>query len=117
VIKPWLGDSVGWYEGDELVVETRNANPIQRGMLSAQGKLTERFSRWNKDQVTYAFEVDDPTLYSRKWKGEMALNATQRWFEYACHEGNYAMVGILTGARKLEREGRSVVPNFAEEGG
>ncbi|HEV7690333.1 MAG TPA: hypothetical protein VGO52_05905 [Hyphomonadaceae bacterium] len=117
VIKPWLGDSVGWYEGDELVVETRNANPIQRGMLSAQGKLTERFSRWNKDQVTYAFEVDDPALYSRKWKGEMALNATQRWFEYACHEGNYAMVGILAGARKLEREGRSVVPNFAEEGG
>jgi len=117
MIKPWLGDSVGWYEGDALVVETKNPNPIQRGYITDKGVLTERFSRWNNDQVTYEFRVEDTTLYSRPWKGEMALNRTERWFEYACHEGNYAMAGILGGARKLEREGKSVIPNFAEEGG
>jgi hypothetical protein len=116
MIQPWLGDSVGWYEGDALVVETRNANPIQRGFITGEGVVTERFSRWNVDQVTYEFTVDDPSLYSRRWKGEMALNRTERWFEYACHEGNYSLSGILAGARKLEREGKVVAPNADEEG-
>jgi hypothetical protein len=116
VIKPWLGDSVGWYDGDALVVETRSPNPIQRGFISDKGVVTERFSRWNADQVTYEFTVDDPALYSSKWKGEMALNRTERWFEYACHEGNYSLSGILAGARKLEREGKTVAPNADEEG-
>ncbi len=116
VIKPWLGDSVGWYEGNALVVETKNANPVQRGFISGQGVVTERFSRWNADQVTYEFKVEDASLYSQPWKGEMALNRTEPWFEYACHEGNYAMAGILAGARKQEREGKTVIPNADEEG-
>jgi hypothetical protein len=116
VIKPWLGDAVGWYEGDALVVETRNANPAQRGFVSGQGVLIERFTRWNDDQVTYEFSVDDPSLYSRVWKGEMSLNRTAPWFEYACHEGNYALGGILAGARRQEREGKTVAPNTDDEG-
>ncbi len=102
----WGGDSVGWYEGDTLVVETRNPHPSQRAMISDKGKLIERFSRWNERQILYAFEVDDPTLYSATWKGEMALNASDPIYEYACHEGNYAMAGILGGARELESQGK-----------
>jgi hypothetical protein len=102
----WGGDSVGWYEGDTLVVQTSNPHPSQRAMISASGKLTERFSRWNDKQILYSFEVDDPTLYSQVWKGEMALNASEPLYEYACHEGNYAMAGILAGARELESQGK-----------
>jgi len=115
VIKPWLGDSVGWYEDGALIVETRNANPIQRGLISGAGKVTERFSRWSEDQVTYEFTVEDETLYAQPWRGEMALNATQPWYEYACHEGNHSLLGILAGARQLEREGKTVAPNADEE--
>jgi hypothetical protein len=117
VIKPWLGDSIGWYEGDTLVVETRNVNPIQRGYLSPKGKLTERFTRWSDTQITYEFTVEDETLYTQPWKGEMALNLSREpIYEYACHEGNYAMEGILAGARKQEAEGKVVAANADEEG-
>jgi hypothetical protein len=117
VMKKWLGDSIGWYEGDTLVVETRNVNPQQRGYISKDGKLTERFTRWNDNQIVYEFTVEDPTQYSQPWKGEMAFNASQTpSYEYACHEGNYAMEGILAGARKQEREGKVVKANAAEEG-
>jgi hypothetical protein len=105
-VPKWGGDSAGWYEGDTLVVETRNPHPSQRAMISSSGKLTERFSRWNDKQVLYEFEVDDPSMYSQAWKGEMALNASKPMYEYACHEGNHAMPGILGGARQLESEGK-----------
>jgi hypothetical protein len=101
----WGGDSVGYYDGDTLVVETTNTHPRQRGLVTSTGKVTERFSRWNEKQVLYAFEVDDPALYSQTWKGEQALNASSPLYEYACHEGNYAMPGILAGARELESKG------------
>jgi len=101
----WAGDSVGWYEGDALVVQTVNPHPLQRGMITDTGKVTERFSRWSQDQVLYEFTVEDPTLYSQAWKGEMVLNKGEPLYEYACHEGNYAMPGILGGARKIEAEG------------
>ena len=117
VIKPWLGDSIGWYEGDTLVVETRNVHPMQRGYLSPKGKLTERFTRWSDTQITYEFTVEDETLYTQPWKGEMALNLSKEpLYEYACHEGNYSMPGILAGARKQEREGKIVAANADEEG-
>jgi hypothetical protein len=102
----WGGDSVGWYEGDVLVVQTTNPHPSQRAMITKDGKLIERFSRWNDKQILYSFEVDDPALYSQVWKGEMALNASEPLYEYACHEGNYAMAGILAGARELESKGK-----------
>lgn len=107
VIPKWAGDSVGWYEGDTLVVETRNVHPLQPSLISASGKVTERFSRWSDDQVLYEFIVEDPSLYTQAWRGEMALNTSQPMYEFACHEGNHAMPGILGGARKLESEGKT----------
>lgn len=116
VIKQWLGDSVGWYEGDALVVETRNVHPQQRGFISKDGVLTERFSRWDDKQIVYEFTVDDPSQYAQAWKGEMAFNlSAEPSYEYACHEGNYAMEGILAGARAQERGGATVAANADEE--
>jgi hypothetical protein len=105
VIPKWAGDSVGWYEGDTLVVETRNVHPQQPSLISKTGKVTERFTRWNDGQVLYAFTVEDPSLYTQAWKGEMALNTSKQLYEFACHEGNHAMLGILGGARELEAQG------------
>lgn len=106
-LKPWLGDSVGWWEGDTLVVETINLHPQQApsnaAPLSDQGKVIERFTRWSDDQIVYEFEVTDPVYYTETWRGEMAFNATDtQLYEYACHEGNYGLVGILAGARREE---------------
>ncbi len=106
-IPKWGGDSVGWYEGDTLVVETINSHPKQRSYITAKGKVTERYTRWSDNQIFYEFRVEDPTLYKEPWGGEMSLNVShQPLYEYACHEGNYALPGILAGARKLEAEGR-----------
>jgi hypothetical protein len=106
-LAPWMGDSIGWWDGDTLVVETVN---MQRGggsvQLSDSGKITERFTRYNDRQVFYEFEVSDPELYTQPWKGQMSLNAVNGMYEYACHEGNYAMPGILEAGRKADREGR-----------
>ncbi len=110
---PWMGDSVGWWEGDTLVVETIN---MTRGgssvQISPEGKITERFSRYNKDQVFYEFEVEDPSIYSQVWKGQMSLNAMTGMYEYACHEGNHGLLGILEGGRAADRDGR----NISEDG-
>jgi hypothetical protein len=109
-LAPWLGDSVALWDGDVLTVDTVNVNP-QEGrqgpiFLSAKGHVTETFSRWSKDQIFYAFQVDDPVYYTQAWRAEESLNARkERVFEYACHEGNYAMAGILGGARKQEAAG------------
>jgi hypothetical protein len=107
----WLGDSTGWWEGDDLVVETVNVNPEQGRagpiFLSPQGKVTERFTRASDGQIFYAFTVDDPVYYSRPWRAEMSLNAIKgQVYEYACHEGNYALPGILSGVRQAEAAGR-----------
>ncbi len=115
-VRTWMGDSVGRWEGDTLVVETVGFNPGESLRpyfgaslyISPEAKVTERFTRISKDQVLYAFEVDDPKVYSRTWKAEMPLNAARGpVYEYACHEGNYALPGILAGARKAESEGRA----------
>ncbi len=110
-IKPWLGDSVGWWEGDTLVVETVNVHPEQANqgqiILSPQGKVIERFARAADGQLYYEFTVDDPVYYTQTWKAEETLNKRdESVYEYACHEGNYAMEGILGGARILEAAGR-----------
>jgi hypothetical protein len=112
VIKPWLGDSVAHWEGDTLVVETVNLHPQQAfrnaAPLSGQGKIIERFSRYSDDQILYEFEVSDPEYYTEDWRGEMSFNATDtRPYEYACHEGNYGLVGILAGARRQEQNEES----------
>lgn len=112
----WLGSSVGWYEGDTLVVETINPHPLQRAFISSAGKLTERFTRWSDSQIVYEFTVEDPTLYTQPWKGEMSFNASpEPLYEYACHEGNHAMPGILAGARVQELDGATVRDNAEVE--
>jgi hypothetical protein len=116
-IRPWMGDSVGWWEGDTLVVETTNFNPGESLrpyfnnsiLLSPNAKVTERFTRVSPKQILYRFEVDDPATYSQVWKAEMPLNsAPGPVYEYACHEGNYALPGILAGARKTEKDGGKI---------
>ncbi|MFK7865290.1 MAG: hypothetical protein AB8B95_13810 [Pseudohongiellaceae bacterium] len=108
-LEPWLGDSVAHWEGDTLVVETVNLHPQQAprnvAALSKQGKIIERFSRYSAEQILYEFEVTDPVYYTQTWRGEMAFNATEtKPYEYACHEGNYGLPGILGGARRLEMD-------------
>jgi hypothetical protein len=107
-LTPWMGDSIGWWDGDTLVVETIN---MQRGgggvQLSPNGKITERFARYNDKQVFYEFEVNDPDTYTQVWKGQMSLNEVNGIYEYACHEGNYALHGILEAGRKNDREGKT----------
>jgi hypothetical protein len=103
-INPWLGDSVGWWDGTTLVVETTNVNREQGRAgpiyLTPQGRVTERFARVGPREILYAFEVEDRTYYSRPWRAEMTLTAAKgRLFEYACHEGNYALPNILRGVR------------------
>ncbi|WP_296598566.1 hypothetical protein [Phenylobacterium sp.] len=110
---PWLGDSIGWWEGDTLVVETVDQNPIAANRFTSGGilvltpaaKVTERFTRISDSQIRYDFIVDDPAVFTRPWRAEMVLTATTRpLYEYACHEGNYSLPNILGGARQKERE-------------
>lgn len=106
-IKPWLGDSVGWYEGGRLVVETINIRPeqVQASSIpvSEAGRVTETFERVSDKEIFYTFTVDDASIYAQPWRAELSFYATgQRVWEYACHEGNYAMPNILGGARLQE---------------
>lgn len=103
----WMGDSVGHWEGDTLVVETSKFNPKQRFRGSSDKfKVTERFSRVADNIINYAFTIEDPDTYAQPWSVEMPLNLTgDRLYEYACHEGNYSLAGVLAGARLAESEG------------
>ncbi len=102
-VRPWLGDSRGHWEGDVLVVETTNLHPLQ-AYTSEQMKVTERFSRVAEDVLLYEFTIDDPSTYTEPWGGQVPMNAlNDKLYEYACHEGNYAMSNILMGARYEER--------------
>ena len=112
-VRPWMGDSIGRWEGDTLVVETTNFRPDQafRG-ATEKLKVTERFTRVAANQILYQFELDDPETFTQKVKGEIALNTAKGpVYEYACHEGNYALAGILAGAREEEKQGREQVGN------
>lgn len=109
-VRQWLGDSVGHYEGDTLVVETINMNG-KRGWPGAgvgrrndqKMKITERFTRTAADVLLYQFTVDDPGLYTRPYTGEITMwPSVDPVYEYACHEGNYSMPLILSGARAEE---------------
>lgn len=116
-VKKWYGDSIGHWEGDTLIVETTNFHPMQtfRG-LGPERKVTERFSRVSPDQILYQFKVEDPAL-AQPFAGELPMNATpDLMYEYACHEGNYALPGILAGAREEEKQaaGKAVKQNEAD---
>ncbi|HEY0435848.1 MAG TPA: hypothetical protein VGC92_04365 [Phenylobacterium sp.] len=109
-LKPWLGDSVAWWEGATLVIETVNVNPEQGRAgpiyLTPQARVTERLTRDSAEQIFYEFTVEEPAYYTHPWHAEMSLNAgPKRLYEYACHEGNYALPDILSG-RRAEEKGR-----------
>ncbi|HLZ77085.1 hypothetical protein [Phenylobacterium sp.] len=105
-----LGDAVGHWEGATLVAETSGFRPgetdrNQHLYFCPTTAVTERFTRLSEDELLYEFTVTDPAMYTQAWRGEMEFrNAGGRIFEYACHEGNYALPGILAGARREERE-------------
>jgi hypothetical protein len=101
-VRPWFGDSWGHWEGDTLVVETRGINPDQRfrGGLSENARVIERFTRPEEETLLYEFTIDDPTTYTEPWGGEVPFKRFDDLvYEYACHEGNYALENILSGAR------------------
>ncbi|MYB17487.1 MAG: hypothetical protein F4Y16_00605 [Holophagales bacterium] len=105
-VRKWLGDSIGWWEGDTMVVSTKNFGD-RPGLSSASRDLhvTERFTRLDADTLHYEFTVDDPSTWAQPWQGDYVWPATtDKVYEYACHEGNYAMGNIMRGARLLESE-------------
>ncbi len=107
-LQRWTGDSVGWWEGDTLVVETINVSLRQRAEspmpTSEDAKVVERFARTGERELSYRAEVTDGALYTRPWTLSYTFHPTARIWEYACHEGNYGMPGILLGVRETERK-------------
>ena len=105
-VRQWLGDSIGHWEGDTLVVDTTNFNDQTRFRGSSENlHVVERFSRPDANTILYRVTIDDPSTFTRPWTMEYPFVATKGpVYEYACHEGNYAMTDILGGARKAEAE-------------
>lgn len=104
-IRKWMGDSIGHWDGDTLVIETESMRAEQgfRGSSDSM-KVVERLTRVSKDQIDYRFTITDPASFDVPFTGELAFTAyDDNLFEYACHEGNYALSGILTGAREDEK--------------
>jgi hypothetical protein len=105
-----FGHSVGSWDEDTLVVETTNFHPMHELYAhplfhTKTSKVIERFSRYAQDQLLYEFTIEDPALYTQVWRGESRFNALEQpIFEFACHEGNLSMPGILAGARRQERD-------------
>jgi hypothetical protein len=109
---PHMGDSIGWWEGETLVIETVDQNVISAPRsvgahllyVSPQAKVTERLTRISPGEILYDFTVADPAIYTQTLRGQMILRATKApQYEYACHEGNYGLANILAGARETER--------------
>ncbi len=112
-IHEWMGDSRGHWDGNTLVVDTTNFNSEYsfRGS-DANLHLTERFTRVSPDEIDYEFTVDDPTAFTRPWTARIPFHKTnERVYEYACHEGNYALTDILAGARDAERKAAKANPD------
>jgi len=105
-VRQWLGDSIGHWEGDTLVVDTTNFTDQTRFAGTGENlHVIERFQRAGADTILYKVTIDDPSTFTKQWTMEFPFVASQGpIFEYACHEGNYAMPDILGGARKLEGE-------------
>jgi hypothetical protein len=111
-IRRWMGDSIGHWAGNTLVVDTTNFNDAG-GFYGAAGgnfgwdrnlHLIERFSLFDAGTLLYQFEIDNPTAFTQPWKGELTMTRSdERIYEYACHEGNYSLVNLLRGYRAAER--------------
>lgn len=118
----WNGRSIGRWEGDTLVVETAQFRPEQYISIGGGGsyryvpvsknlRVVERFTRTGPRTILYQFTVEDPEIFVQSWRGEVPLNAIDTpIYEYACHEGNYALPGILAGAREQEKQGKEAKP-------
>lgn len=120
-IRQWSGASRGRWEGDTLIVESRNFRSQGTGTLVLDRQfaprpglggspdenltLTERFTRINRDTLIYEFTVDDPTVWVRPWTVQMTMRRGEALYEYACHEGNYGLANILSAARTEEKKG------------
>ena len=115
-VRPWMGDSWGHWQGDTLVVETTNlpttSRPPRPGRArtyfypggSEEMTVIERFTRVDRNTINYEFTVIDPGTYTRPWGGQVPMRALDDLiYEYACHEGNYALSNVLSGARYQER--------------
>ena len=109
--QPWLGDSVGHWDKNTLVVETINFHPQQSFRFAIKHSLylpqtatvTESFTRTGQNTILYEFTVEDNDAYTRSWTAQIPFRKTgSPMYEYACHEGNYALPGILAGARREE---------------
>jgi len=105
-VRQWMGDPRGHWEGNTLVVETTNFSDRTRFQRSSQNmRLVERFTRTAPDTILYEFTVDDPSAFTRPWTGQIPMKRTEGpIIEYACNEGNYAMEGMLAGARADEKK-------------
>lgn len=107
-VRPWMGDSWAHWEGDVLVIETTNLHPLQTFLVnmppSKDLKVIERLSRIDEETILYEFTIDDPTTFTESWGGQIPMKAlNDRLYGYDCHEANYALSDILSGARYQER--------------
>ena len=127
-IRPWLGDSVGHWDGDTLVVETTQFHPQQslrtairhQLYVGMNSRVTERFTRTSADEIHYEFTVEDDEIYRQPWRGELVFTPSKgRIYEYACHEGNYGMTSMLAGEREHGKNGLAwlfdLMTNMPEE--
>jgi hypothetical protein len=105
-VRPYMGDSIGWFDGDTLVIETTNIPEGQAWMGSWKNlKVTERLTRVSPTRINYQFTVEDPDTWAKPWGGEYNFAPLKGIvYEYACHEGNYALPSILAGARRQEAD-------------
>jgi hypothetical protein len=107
-VRQWAGDSVGHWEGNTLVVDTVNFTDKGTAFMIPNDEnyhLTERFMRRDANTLVYEFTIDDPTVQARSWTASVPMiRSDEPLYEYACHEGNYGMAGILRGARAQDNE-------------
>ena len=112
-MRSWLGDSIGRWEGDTLVVDTTNFNDGGGFYGDAGGNfgwdrnlhVIERFRLFDADTLLYQFEIDNPTAFTQPWKGELTMTrSAEMIYEYACHEANYSLSNMLQGYRAVERK-------------
>jgi hypothetical protein len=114
-IKTWLGDSIGHWEGDALIVQTidfRQEISHHRLLSTDLMTLSERFEIVGENEIFYSFKVTDPAIYTRPFTEEMTLRRHgpgEHLYEYSCHEGNYSLPGILAGARRQEQDALELV--------
>ncbi|MCG8413996.1 MAG: hypothetical protein MI746_07235, partial [Pseudomonadales bacterium] len=110
-MQPWLGDSVGYWDEDTLVVQTTNFHPQQSFRVATQHRIyipsdamvTERFTRIGPDEILYDFTVTHDEVFTQPWRAQISMrSADDPPFEFGCHEGNYALTGVLAGARREE---------------